>query len=91
MIYGINPGEHVSGSSAGDDWNTLHLTGGNSRVGTTTVDSDGNGFDGTIEYLDTDGNVIGTSTFENIEEIVPCFTPGTVIATPAGGRVWCGI
>jgi Ca2+-binding RTX toxin-like protein len=87
VIYGINPGEHVSGGSAGDDWDTLHLTGGNSRVGTTTVDSDGNGFDGTIEYLDTDGNVIGTSTFENIEEIVPCFTPGTVIATPQGARL----
>lgn len=87
VIYGINPGEHVSGGSAGDDWDTLHLTGGNSRVGTRVVDSDGNGWDGTIEFLDGSGNVIDTATFENIEEIVPCFTPGTVIATPQGARL----
>lgn len=86
-IIGINAGEHVDGGEAGDDWDTLYLTGGNSRVGATTVDSDGNGFDGTIEYLDDDGNVIGTSTFENIEEIVPCFTPDTRIATPQGARL----
>jgi Ca2+-binding RTX toxin-like protein len=87
VIYGINPGEHVSGGSTGDDWDILHLTGGNSRIGTTTTDSDGNGFDGTIEFLDGSGNVIDTATFENIEEIVPCFTPGTVIATPQGARL----
>lgn len=85
-IIGIEAGEHVSGDEDGDDWDTLYLTGGNSRVGTTTTDSDGNGFDGTIEFLDTDGNVTGTATFENIEEIVPCFTPGTLIATPQGAR-----
>ena len=31
--------------------------------------------------------MIGTATFENIEEIVPCFTPGTRIATPQGARL----
>ncbi|MBA85578.1 MAG: type I secretion protein [Rhodobacteraceae bacterium] len=86
-IIGIEAGEHASGDEDGDDWDTLILTGGNARVGTTTTDSDGNGFDGTIEYLDDDGNVIGTATFENIEEIVPCFTPGTRIATPQGARL----
>lgn len=85
-IIGIEAGEHASGDEDGDDWDTLILTGGRSRVGTTTVDSDGNGFDGTIEFLDDQGNVIGTATFENIEEIVPCFTPGTLIATPQGAR-----
>ncbi|WP_319823573.1 Hint domain-containing protein [Thalassovita sp.] len=83
-IIGINAGEHVDGGDGGDDWDTLYLTGGRARVASRVTDSDGNGWDGTIEYLDNAGNVTGTATFENIEEIVPCFTPGTLIATPRG-------
>ncbi|MBY6161597.1 Hint domain-containing protein [Mameliella alba] len=57
------------------------------RIVNETVDSNGNGLDGTIEYLDGQGNVIGTMDFFEIEEIVPCFTPGTLIATPEGERL----
>ena len=43
---------------------------------------------GIVVYRDKagDGNVIGTLTFTNIETIVACFTPGTMIATPKGPR-----
>lgn len=81
-------GDAVFGGSGGDDFDTLNLTAaGPFRIVGTTTDSDGNGIDGTIEYLDADGNVTGSMTFENIEQIIPCFTPGTLIATPRGERL----
>ena len=57
------------------------------RAVNTTVDSNGNGLDGTIEFLNGAGDVTGTMDFFEIEEIVPCFTPGTLIATPQGERL----
>ncbi|WP_417205238.1 Hint domain-containing protein [Antarctobacter sp.] len=57
------------------------------RAVNTVADSNGNGLDGTIEFLDGSGNVTGTMDFFEIEEIVPCFTPGTLIATPQGERL----
>ena len=41
---------------------------------------------GTVDFLDDKGNVTGTMTFQNIECVIPCFTPGTLIATPKGER-----
>ncbi len=50
-----------------------------------TVDADGDSTSGTVEFLDgVGGNVIGSLQFTEIESIVPCFTPGTSIATPRG-------
>lgn len=78
-------GDVISGGSAGDDWDIMNLSGsGPYRLTGVTPDSDGNGIDGTVEFLDALGNVTGSLTFTNIEEIVPCFTPGTLIATPKG-------
>ena len=39
---------------------------------------------GTIEFRDANGNVTGTTTYSEIEEVVICFTPGTTIATRRG-------
>ncbi|EAP79869.1 Hint domain-containing protein [Sulfitobacter sp. NAS-14.1] len=39
---------------------------------------------GTIEFRDAEGNVTGTTTYSEIEEVVICFTPGTTIATRRG-------
>lgn len=39
---------------------------------------------GTVNLFDDDGNDIGSATFTSIENIIPCFTPGTRIATPRG-------
>lgn len=78
-------GDRVFGGSGGNDYDRLVLTGaGPYRLTDVVTDSDGNGIDGTVEFLDEDGNVTGSMSFTNIEEIVPCFTPGTLIATPKG-------
>ena len=81
-------GDTISGGDGGVDNDTLDLTGsvspGGSLTVTTTTDSDGNGFDGTVEYYDEFGVLEGTTTFTNIENIVPCFTPGTAIKTITG-------
>ena len=37
-----------------------------------------------FEFRDADGNVTGTTTYSEIEEVVICFTPGTTIATRRG-------
>ena len=82
-------GDDIDGGSGGDDFDTLDLTGSTSVGGTKKVfidgaDSDGNGSDGRVEYYDSSGNLEGTLTFTNIESIVPCFTPGTLIKTKRG-------
>ncbi|WP_323782234.1 Hint domain-containing protein [Thalassovita sp.] len=87
-IMGITMGEAVHGGSGGDDDDTLMIYGiGDYNITDLVTDSDGNGFDGTVEFLDGTGAVTGTATFTNIENIVPCFTPGTLIATPQGARM----
>ncbi|SDY02464.1 Ig-like domain-containing protein [Citreimonas salinaria] len=83
--------ETVDGGSEGDDFDRLDLNAIGERdvdwrLVNTTTDSDGNGLDGTVEFLDGDGNATGRFDFVNIEEVVPCFTPGTLIATPQGER-----
>ncbi|WP_375263397.1 Hint domain-containing protein [Palleronia sp.] len=89
----------VLGGSGGDDFDTLDLRGSVSEGGaykiidvrpdddtgdTVDGDSDNDGIDGRLVFYDADGKQNGTITFENIENIVPCFTPGTLIATPRG-------
>lgn len=74
-------GDSIDGGEAGDDFDTLDLRGaGPLRV---TFDSD-NVENGVVTYFDGSGNVTGTTRFVNIENVVPCFTPGTLIATPRG-------
>lgn len=78
-------GDTVYGGAGGDDFDRLILSGaGSYRLRDVVEDSDGNGIDGRVEFLDADGNVTGSMGFTNIEDIVPCFTPGTLIATPKG-------
>ncbi|TNF21131.1 MAG: type I secretion protein [Rhodobacteraceae bacterium] len=97
-IIGSNVGDSVDGGDGpgGDaedgmpnDYDTLDLTnsappGGSISVTYTSPDNE----DGFVEYFDDTGALLGTSTFEDIENvIVPCFTPGTTIATPMGERL----
>ena len=82
-------GDIVDGSTEGTDFDTLDLTGsvqgnGSLSVTFTNPDSNGNGFDGFVTYFDEDGNETGKLEFTEIENVVPCFTPGTMIATPRG-------
>ena len=71
-----------------DDYDTLDLSGlGPLRIVGETVDADGDSTSGTVEFLDGTGAVTGTLEFTEIENLIPCFTPGTVIATPKGERL----
>lgn len=80
-------GDNADGGSGGDDFDTLDLTGaGDFEIVDRTVDPDGDSISGRVNFLDMDGNVTNTMTFQEIERIIPCFTPGTMIATPQGER-----
>ena len=97
-ILGATAGDRVDGGSgpAGtaadgrpNDWDTLNLTGsaptgGRLRVIFTSEDRE----DGYVEFYEAGGDApVSTMTFEDIENVVPCFTPGTLIATPQGERM----
>ena len=88
ITAGQGAGSTIYGGAAGDDFDRLLIRGAPAtyRVVETWLDSDGNGINGRVDYFDGAGNVVGSVTFENIEEIAttPCFTPGTMIATPKG-------
>ena len=74
-------GDVIDGNEGGDDFDTLDLRGTGPFVINYAPDNRENG---TVSYLDTNGNVTGTLAFSNIENVIPCFTPGTLIATPRG-------
>jgi Ca2+-binding RTX toxin-like protein len=74
-------GDSIDGNEGGDDVDTLDLRG----AGPLSVVYDPtNPENGTITFRDADGNPTGTLDFINIENVIPCFTPGTLIATPKG-------
>lgn len=81
VFLGANAGDVVDGNEGGDDFDTLDLSG--SGPLNIIYDAD-NAENGTVEFLDADRNVTGTMSFVNIENVIPCFTPGTMIATPRG-------
>ncbi len=76
VIFG-GGGDTVDGGSAGNDNDTLFL----GEFGTTITFTDATGENGTVQYAD--GSIL---TFSDIENIVPCFTPGTMIRTADGDR-----
>lgn len=83
----VNAGDVVDGGSGPVDYDTLDLRGSTAPGGSfsityTSADEE----DGIVNYLDADGNDAGQLVFEEIENIIPCFTPGTKIATPKGER-----
>ncbi|SEM78146.1 Hemolysin-type calcium-binding repeat-containing protein [Roseovarius tolerans] len=87
-IIGGTAGDVVDGGSTGVDNDTLDLSGsGPLRVAEETDDPDGNSTSGRIEFIDSDGTVSGEMTFAEIENLIPCFTPGTLIATPRGEKL----
>ncbi|EBA17678.1 type I secretion target repeat protein [Roseobacter sp. SK209-2-6] len=87
-FIGGNAGDVTDGGSGGDDFDVLDLTGsGPFELVDVTDDADGNSISGTVNFLDADGAVTGSMTFGEIEQIIPCFTPGTLIATPDGERL----
>ncbi len=81
LFIGGGAGDYIDGNEGGDDYDTLDLSGAGPLV---IHYADDNPENGTVDFLDDDGNVTGTLTFRNIENVIPCFTPGTLIATPKG-------
>ncbi|PPB80198.1 Ca2+-binding RTX toxin-like protein [Albidovulum inexpectatum] len=86
-FVGLGAGDTVDGSEDPDnsDNDVLDLFGsGWTKANTNIIFSGPSKENGTVEFLDSNGNVIGTLSFSNIETVVPCFTPGTMIATDRG-------
>lgn len=77
-------GDVIDGGSGGVDFDTLDLRGAGPLAVTYTTPDQETGF---VEFLDNDGNVVDTLDFTEIESVIPCFTPGTRIATPKGERL----
>ena len=74
-------GDVVVGGTSGSDIDILDLTG---QAPFKIIRDPLNPLNGTVNFLDALGNVIGTLTFTEIETVVSCFTPGTRIATDSG-------
>ena len=75
----------VDGNESGGDNDTLNLNvAGQGKALTNIIYDPGNPENGTVQFLDGSGAVIGSMTFTNIENVIPCFTPGTVIQTDRG-------
>ncbi len=76
-------GDVVDGGENSGDNDVLDLTSwGWAR--TNIIYDSMNPENGTVEFLDGAGLVIGTMTFSNIEKVIPCFTPGVMITTGRG-------
>ncbi|MBY5932820.1 tandem-95 repeat protein [Tateyamaria omphalii] len=90
LFINVGPGENVDGSEAvtsGIDFDTLDLRGSAPSNGSLQVVEDFPGAEsGVVNYFDQNGDPAGQLTYQNIENIIPCFTPGTLIATPTGER-----
>ncbi|WP_376872833.1 Hint domain-containing protein [Albirhodobacter sp. R86504] len=78
-------GAVIDGGEGGNDYDTLDLS-AVGRANTNIYFDAANHENGTVEFLDDDGNVTGTLEFSNIERVIPCFTPGTLVATPKGEK-----
>lgn len=80
-------GESVDGGGGGDDFDILDLRAFGAAYGWSSVQITSTGPEaGTVTLTDQFGNVLGTIAFTDIEEIIPCFTLGTLIETGHGPR-----
>ena len=81
----VNAGDVVDGGDGPVDNDTLDLRGSAPAGGSLSVTFTSDDLeDGIVNYFDEDGNDAGSLVFEEIENVIPCFTPGTKIATPKG-------
>ncbi|MQQ07286.1 type I secretion protein [Epibacterium sp. SM1979] len=89
LFTGAGVGDDIVGGEDpdGSDVDVLDLRGTAEPGGSISVDfTPGDAESGTVSYFDADGVLTGTATFSEIENVIPCFTPGTLIATPEGER-----
>ncbi len=88
LFEDVGAGDDIDGGSGPIDFDTLDLRGsapegGRLEINYTSDDRE----DGVVNYFDADDNAAGQLVFEEIENVIPCFTPGTKIATPKGERL----
>lgn len=76
VIFGAG-GDEIDGGEDGDDFDTLDLRGAGSLK--ITFDTD-NAENGTVRFRDTGE----TLRFVNVENVIPCFTPGSLVLTDGG-------
>ena len=76
-------GDTIDGGENAGDNDVLDLSAWGWSLTNINYDP-GNPENGTVEFLDGSGNVIGTMAFSNVEKVIPCFTPGTLIVTDRG-------
>lgn len=76
-------GDGVEGGSTGDDYDVLDLR-QSGQPGSRVIYDPDNHENGRVEFLDHDGNITGTLRFSDIEQVIACFTPGTLILTARG-------
>lgn len=83
----------VHGGSGGDDNDTLDFSaliddGWEITHFVKNPENNGNpGYNGQVELYNSDTGETANINFTDIENIVPCFTPGTLVATPRGERL----
>ncbi len=75
-------GDVVDGGENLGDLDVLDLTAWGFSL--TNVIYGPGGESGTVQFLNAAGGIIGQMTFSNIEKVITCFTPGTLISTPHG-------
>ena len=76
-------GDAVDGGEGGADQDVLDLTAFGWSLTDIAYDP-ANPEKGTVTFYDAAGHVIGTESFTNIEKVLVCFTPGTMITTDCG-------
>jgi len=75
----------LDGGDGGDDVDTLDLSAlgkANTEIVYTSPDKE----DGYVRILDANGGETGRIDFTDIENVIPCFTPGTRVQTDTGLR-----
>ncbi len=83
QIYGGSIGDVVDGGENAGDHDVLDLSNWGWRL-TNVIYDPSNPENGTVQFLDQNGAVLGSMQFSNIEKVIPCFTPGTRIVTDHG-------
>jgi Ca2+-binding RTX toxin-like protein len=81
IVVGLDPFGDVIDGGLGNDVLDLSSWG---WARTNVLYDPLNHANGTVEFLDTNGAVLGTMSFSNVEQVIPCFTPGVMITTARG-------